>query len=76
MLKKQINVTIEGKSYAITYTKEGDSYRVESTDPEISRHIPGVFYVINGIANYVVVSAKTHLIFGQIIPQIHKNEFR
>ena len=77
-MKKDLTVIINGKSYPIKYAKDGNAYRVETNHDDLKPHVTDnfTFHIINGQANYLVISDKTHEIARQIIIQINKNEFK
>ena len=77
-MKEDLIVIINGKSYAISYTKEGNTYRVEINYDDLKPHVTDnfTFNIIGGQAQYLVISDRTHEIARQVITQINKNEFR
>lgn len=77
-MKKQMTITVNGKSYLISYEKDGNTYRLDTNHADLIPHVtPNFFFkILDGKAQYLVVSDKTHQIARQIIKQINENEFK
>jgi len=74
IMKKKLNVIIDGKEHSIEYERTGNRFDVIAEDKEIQRFIPSSFFIKDNHVEFLSVSDRSQEIMNIIVKQINQHE--
>jgi len=73
-MKRNIKVEVDGVLRSVTYSKNGNTYELETDDELISKNAMLKFSIHNGKAMFLKLTPRTGEIMDRIINAIRQNE--